>query len=357
MSSIRKSLGELAGFVGGEVSGDGEVAITGVASLEDASQGDITFIANPRYIPFVSTTRASAIIASADMAQSIKGRNILIAINPYLAFARVLDLFTSGPGGTDLKSVPMGIHPKAELHPTARIGSSPSIYPFVYIGEGVRVGDRVTLFPGVYIGRDVTIGDDVLIYSNVSIREDCRIGNRVIIHCNAVIGSDGFGFAKDGSRLHKIPQTGIVRIEDDVEIGACVTIDRATLGETAIRRGTKIDNLVQIAHNVEIGEDSIIVAQVGIAGSAKIGSRVELGGQVGVVGHIAIGDDVKVGAQSGVAHDLPSGQVFSGSPAIPHKDWLRAQGIFAKLPEMRKTLLDLERKVRELEEAHKLEEK
>jgi len=346
MNHARKSLAELASFVGGKVSGDGDVVITGVASLEDADEGDITFLANPKYMPMLATTKASAIIASPDITDSIRGRNCLIVKNPYLVFARILTLFT--PPTPFYK----GIHPKAELHPNAVIGSSPSISPFVYIGEGARLGDRVTLFPGVYIGRDVTIGDDTIIYSNVSIREGCWIGNRVIIHCNSVIGSDGFGFAKDGNKLYKIPQVGIVRVEDDVEIGACVTVDRATLGETVIRRGTKIDNLVQIAHNVEIGEDSTIVAQVGISGSTRIGNRVTLAGQVGVVGHIEIGDDVMVGGQSGVRKDLPPKQAFSGTPAIPHRDWLRAQGIFSKLPEMRKTLLELEERVKGLENSN-----
>lgn len=345
---MKKRLNELAQLVDGEVSGDGDITITGVASLEEAGEGDITFIANPKYIPMLATTKASAIIASPDITDSLRGRNCLIIENPYLAFAKVLNIFM----GTDFKSVPTGIHPKAEVHPTTTIGSSPSIYPYVYIEDGAKIGDRVTLLPGVYIGRDVSIGDDCLIYSNVSIREGCRIGNRVIIHCNTVIGSDGFGFAKEGAKLYKIPQTGIVVIEDDVEIGACVTIDRATLGETVIRRGTKIDNLVQIAHNVEIGEDSTIVAQVGISGSTKIGNRVTLAGQVGVVGHIEIGEDVTVGGQSGVTQDLPPKQAFSGMPAIPHRDWLRAQGVFAKLPEMRKILLDLEKRVKELENSN-----
>lgn len=345
---INRRLRELAQLVGGEVGGDGDVVITGVASLEGAGEGDITFLANPRYTPMLAGTKASAIIVSPDVVGGLKGKNTLVTDNPYLAFARVLDLFTPPP------LFYKGIHPKAEVHPTAVIGSSPSIYPYVYIEDGAKMGDRVRLLPGVYIGRGVSIGDDCLIYSNVSIRDGCRIGNRVIIHCNTVIGSDGFGFAKDGTKLYKIPQVGVVRIEDDVEIGACVTIDRATLGETVIRRGTKIDNLVQIAHNVEIGEDSTIVAQVGISGSTKVGKRVTLAGQVGVVGHIEIGDDVMVGGQSGVTKDLPPRQAFSGAPAIPHREWLRAVGIFAKLPEMRKTLLELGKRVKEMEESVKI---
>ncbi|MBI5892125.1 MAG: UDP-3-O-(3-hydroxymyristoyl)glucosamine N-acyltransferase [Deltaproteobacteria bacterium] len=340
---MEKSLNELAKIVNGEAIGHGSVLINGAAGIEDAKSGQITFIANPKYAHLLSKTLASAVIASPDIAQTLKGKNILCVKNPYLAFAKVLKEFTP------IEKLYQGIHPNTEINSDVQIGSSPSIYPNVYIDEGARIGSRVALYPGVYVGRDVHIDDDALIYSNVSIRERCKIGKRVIIHCNSVVGSDGFGFAKDGSKLYKVPQTGIVRIEDDVEIGACVTIDRATLGETVIKRGTKIDNLVQIAHNVAIGEDSIIVAQVGISGSTKIGNRVTLAGQVGAAGHIEIGDDIVIGAKSGVTKDLCEKGVFSGFPAIPHKDWLKAVNIFAKLPEMRKTILDLEKRVKELE--------
>ena len=341
--NIKRTLKELAELVGGSVSGDGNAVISGVAGIENAAQGQITFIANPKYADRLSGTKASAIIASPDI-KCPDGKNILYTKNPPLAFAKVLALFNP----PHLSHT--GIHAKAHIHQSASIGASVSIYPYVYIDEDVKIGDRVVLYPGVYIGRGAIVGDDTVLYSNVSVREGCSVGKRVIVHCNAVIGSDGFGFAKDGSRFHKIPQVGVVRIEDDVEIGACVTIDRATLGETVIMRGTKIDNLVQIAHNVEIGEDSVIVAQVGIAGSTKIGKRVTLAGQVGVVGHIEIEDDVTVGAQSGVAQDIKDTGVFSGTPAIPHREWLKAQNIFAKLPEMRKMLLELEKRVKELEE-------
>ncbi|MBI5682796.1 MAG: UDP-3-O-(3-hydroxymyristoyl)glucosamine N-acyltransferase [Deltaproteobacteria bacterium] len=343
---MEKSLNALAEIVSGQVIGDGSVFINGVAGLEDARAGDITFIANQKYTHLLSKTSASAIIASPDNISDLKDKNILCVKNPYLAFAKVQEVFAPAP------ILFKGIHPKAEVHPDTRIGKSVSIYPGVYIEEGAIIGSGVVLYPGVYVGKDVSIGDNTLIYSNVSIRERCSIGKRVIIHCNSVVGSDGFGFAKDGTRLYKVPQTGIVSIEDDVEIGACVTIDRATLGETVIKRGVKIDNLVQIAHNVSIGEDSTIVAQVGISGSTKIGDRVTLAGQVGVVGHIEIGDDVMVGAKSGVTHDLPAQGIFSGIPAIPHRDCLKAANIFAKLPEMRKTLLELERRVKELENSN-----
>lgn len=338
-----KTLKELAVLVGGDIAGDENTAISKVAGIDNAGQGDITFIANPKYIAMISSAKASAFIVSPDV-KAQAGKNFLYVKNPYLAFAKLLALFNPLP-------LPYkGIHPDAYIHRTAAIGSSVSIYPHVFIDEDAVIGDRVALYPGVFIGRGAKVGDDTVLYSNVSVREGCSIGRRVIIHCNSVVGSDGFGFAKDGQKYHKIPQVGIVRIEDDVEIGACVTIDRATLGETVVGRGTKIDNLVQIAHNVTIGQDCIVVAQAGIAGSTKIGNRVTLAGQVGVVGHIEIGDDVIIGSQSGVAHDITSKGVFSGSPAIPHREWLKAQNIFAKLPEMRKTLLELEKRVKELED-------
>lgn len=342
-SDIKKTLRELAGLVGGDIAGDENVIINGVASIDTAEEGDITFIAGRKYIAGISGTKASAIIASPEIKER-HGRNFLYVKNPYLAFAKMLAFYNPPP-------LPyQGIYPGAYIHHTAEIGSSVSIYPYVYIDEGANIGDRVLLHPGVYIGRGASIGDDTVLYSNVSVREGCRIGKRVIIHCNSVVGSDGFGFAKDGSKYHKIPQIGIVRIEDDVEVGACVTIDRATLGETVVGKGTKIDNLAQIAHNVTIGENSIIVAQVGIAGSTKIGSRVTLAGQVGVAGHIEITDDVVIGSQSGVAQDVKEKGVFTGTPAIPHMEWLKAQNIFAKLPEMRKKILELEKRVEELEE-------
>ena len=342
-TEIKKTLRELAGLVGGDIAGDENVIINGVASIDTAKEGDITFIAGPKYIAGISGTKASAIIASPEIKER-HGRNFLYVKNPYLAFAKTLAFFNP-------PHLPyQGVYPGAYIHHTAEIGSSVSIYPYVYIDEGANIGDRAVLYPGVYIGRDASIGDDTVLYSNVSVRERCRIGKRVIIHCNSVVGSDGFGFAKDGSEYHKIPQIGIVRIEDDVEVGACVTIDRATLGETVVGRGTKIDNLVQIAHNVTIGEDSVIVAQAGIAGSTKLGNRVTLAGQVGVVGHIEITDDVVIGSQSGVAQDITDKGVFSGTPAIPHREWLKAQNIFAKLPEMRKKILELEKRVEELED-------
>jgi UDP-3-O-[3-hydroxymyristoyl] glucosamine N-acyltransferase len=224
------------------------------------------------------------------------------------------------------------------------------------VGEGSEIGDRAVLYPGVYVGESVRVGEETVLYPNVVIMDRCAVGSRVIIHGGTVIGSDGFGFARDGVRYVKIPQVGVVVIEDDVEIGANCCVDRAAMGKTWVKRGVKTDNLVQIGHNVTIGEDTILVAQVGIAGSTEVGNRVALGGQVGVVGHIKIGDGAMIGAQSGVGQEVAPGQVLSGSPAFPHREWLRAQAVFAKLPELKRTVSDLERRVKELERAAGVEE-
>jgi UDP-3-O-[3-hydroxymyristoyl] glucosamine N-acyltransferase len=230
------------------------------------------------------------------------------------------------------------------------MGKEVSIFPLDYVGEGVKLADRVVLYPGVFLGDNAKIGEDSLVYANVSIRENCVVGKRVIIHCGVVIGGDGFGFAKDGDRLVKVPQVGNVKLEDDVEIGANVTIDRAVLGTTLIKRGAKIDNLVQLAHNVVVGEDSLLVAQVGISGSTQLGRGVVLGGQAGVAGHLCIGDNVTVGGQSGITKDLPSGVTVSGLPAIAHQQWKKAQMSFVKLPELRRRLAALEKRLVKLEE-------
>jgi UDP-3-O-[3-hydroxymyristoyl] glucosamine N-acyltransferase len=340
---MKKRLKELAEWVDGTVVGDGEVEISGVGAIEEARTGEITFVANPKYLPKLSETHASAIIVSKEVTQADKP--LLCVTNPYLAFAKILTLFSHQP------YQPKRIDSNTWISPTAKLGRDLTLYPFVYIGDRCLIEDRVTLYPGVYVGEDSTIGEDSILHSNVSIYSGTVIGKRVILHSGVVVGSDGFGYVKEGNRNVKIPQVGSVSIEDDVEIGANVTVDRATLGKTIIRRGVKIDNLVQVAHNVTIGEDSIIVAQVGISGSTTIGKNVTLAGQVGVVGHIEIGDNVMVGAQAGVTHDLPANQGYVGSPAIPHREFLRAITVFPKLPEMRKTLLDIERRLKKIEEA------
>jgi len=338
-----KSLKELAAIVEGIVHGDEAAVITGAAPIEDASPGDITFAADRKYFGLLSTTRASAAVVPEGADSAPGSLNLIVVKNPQLAFARIVEVLRP------LELPGPGVHPKAEVHHSARLGSDVSVQAFSVIEEGAVVGERTVIFPGVYIGKGAAIGSDCVIYPGVSIREGCILGDRVMIHSNAVIGSDGFGYARDSVRYVKVPQRGIVRIGDDVEIGASAAIDRAALGETSIGRGTKIDNLVHIAHNVRIGEDSALAAQTGIAGSTKIGSRTQFGGQVGVSGHLNVGDDVGIGAKSGVVQDVPSKSVCSGIPAIPHMDWLKAQNIYAKLPELKKKIAELERRLAEIE--------
>jgi UDP-3-O-[3-hydroxymyristoyl] glucosamine N-acyltransferase len=346
---MKKRLKELADWVGGRVVGDGEVEISGVGSIEEAHPGEITFIAHPKYLPKLEKTQASAIIVSKEV--PLTNKPLLCVSNPYLAFVKILHLFFQKVYS------PRGVDPKAWISPNALLGKDLTIYPFVYVGDGCQIKDRVILYPGVYVGEDSVIDEDSVLFPNVSVYPRSIIGKRVILHSGVVVGSDGFGYVKDGKKNVKIPQVGRVVIEDDVEIGSNTTIDRATLGETVIRRGVKIDNLVQVAHNVVIGEDSIIVAQVGISGSTKIGSNVTLAGQVGVVDHVEIGDNVIVGAQSGVAYDLAPNQAYTGSPPLPHREFLRAISVFPKLPEMRKTLLEMEKRLAEIEKRLNLEGK
>ena len=334
------TLTELAERVGGTVQGDGAVRIAGVASLEDAGPGCISFFVDRRFEAVAAATKASALVVGKPT-PLFKGPQML-AGNPMLAFAKVAALFAPSP-----KRYP-GVSDAASVHGTARLGADVSVYPHVFVGAGAEIGDRVVLFPGVFVGEKVRIGSDSLVYPNVTIMDGTVIGSRVILQPGAVIGSDGFGFARDGSSSLKIPQLGAVRIDDDVEIGANCCIDRAALGETVIRRGVKMDNLVQVGHNTVIGEDSIVVAQVGISGSVRIGRQVVLGGQVGIADHIEIGDGVMVASQSGIAKSVAPGQVVSGSPAIPHRKWLRAAGLTARLPDMAERIRELEHSVSEL---------
>ncbi len=339
---MEKTLKELAEYLGGRVAGDETARVRGLASLDDAGEGEITFLANPKYAAKVATTRATAVILppGADS----HGRNVIEVKNPYLAFAKLLTLFHVRP--LQAKGVMAGAH----IGDDVVIGNEVTVYPGAYVGNGVRLGNRVTLYPGVVLYEGASVGDDVTLHANVTVRERCRVGSRVIVHSGTVIGSDGFGYAPDGKGWYKIPQIGIVVIEDDVEIGANVAIDRAALEVTLIRRGTKIDNLVQIAHNCVIGENCMIVSQVGISGSTKLGEHVTLAGQVGVAGHLEIGENTMVGAKSGVPGNLPANGMFSGIPAIPHREWLRSSAVISQLPEMRKTLNALQKRIAEVEE-------
>lgn len=341
MAREKKRLAELAALVQGELIGDPEVLIGGVADFDNAGNGDITFVADLKRGARLNECKASAIIVPTSVTE-INGAAIRVK-NPYLAVAIIHTLFVKEP------FVATGIDARAIVGEDCHIPAEVSISPLVYVGNRVRLGQRVTLHPGVVVYDDAVIGDDVVLYGNVTIGHSCHIGSRVIIHSGAVIGSDGFGYATDGSGRHfKRPQVGMVRIDDDVEIGANTCIDRATFGTTWIKRGTKIDNLVQLGHNVVIGEDALIVAQVGMAGSVTTGNNVVIGGQVGLGGHIHLGDRAMIAAKSGVHSNLEPGSIVAGIPAIPHKTWLRSSAAYAKLPEMVRELRELRRKVAEL---------
>jgi UDP-3-O-[3-hydroxymyristoyl] glucosamine N-acyltransferase len=332
------SLEVLSTLLGGQVSGDKSCLIGDVGSFNEAKEGEITFVASSKLIKEIPLSKASAFIVTKEAAdrKEIDGRNLIVVTDVYLAFARAVEALRPAP------TPEPGINPKAEIHPSAKLGKDVTVMAFAVIEADVKIAESAVIYPGVYIGRDSSVGEKTIIYSNASIREDSSIGRDVIIHANAVIGSDGFGYAKDKDKYVKIPQRGSVRVEDNCEIGASTTIDRGTIGETVIGRGTKIDNLAQIAHNVVIGENSVLTAQVGISGSTVIGKRVQIGGQAGVVGHIEVGDDSSIGAKSAVLQSVPPGTTYSGYPAIPHSLWLRTQSIIKKLPEIKKTLKELE---------------
>jgi UDP-3-O-[3-hydroxymyristoyl] glucosamine N-acyltransferase len=320
---------------------DGEVLIEHIRGIDEAGEGDLTFISNPKYLKKIETTNASGILVLAETETTDK--NLIIVNDPYAAFGKVIGLFY--PEEHDFP----GIMENAFIETGASISEEATIYPGVYVGRGARIERGVVLYPGVYIGRHALIDEDSILYPNVSVYRKCLIGKRVILHAGVVIGSDGFGFSVPGRENIKIPQVGIVQIDDDVEIGANTTIDRGTLDKTWIQRGVKIDNLVQIGHNVVIGENSVIVAQVGISGSTKLGKGVILGGQAGLVGHINVGDHVMVGAKSGVHEDVPAHQIVSGSPHMAHQKWLRVEACVSRLPEMRKTVASLLKRMEELE--------
>ncbi len=338
------TLAELAARVGGEVQGDGAIRVDGVAPLEDAGPSQLSFFSNKKYRRAFEASRAGAVVVEPG-AEVPHGRTVLRAANAYLAFARISTLFH--PPREPMPEV----SPLAAVHPTARVHPSAQVMPLACVGPGAEVGARTIVYPGAQIGDEARVGEDCVLYQNVVIRERCVVGNRVILQPGCVIGSDGFGFAFDpegegqGPRHYKVPQSGNVIVEDDVEIGANTCVDRATLGATRIGRGAKIDNLVQIAHNVEIGPLSLIVAQVGIAGSTKLGMGVIVGGQAGLVGHADIGAGVRIAAQAGVQGDVPAGETLGGSPAQPHGKWLRNVTAFEHLAEMRRELRDLRREV------------
>lgn len=337
-------LTELAERIGARLEGEGDAEVTRVAGLEAAGPGDVTFLANPAYTADVARTRASAVILGRQGPAAPCA--ILRADNPYLAFARAVQALA--PPIVQ----PEGVHASAVIDPRAVLAEGVRVGPLAVIGRGVRLGARTVVHAHAVIGDETTVGDDCVIHAHVSIRERCRLGDRVVVQNGAVVGADGFGFARRPDGTHeKIAQTAPVVIEDDVEIGANTTIDRPAVGETRIKAGAKIDNLVMIAHGVAVGARTLVAAQVGISGSTTVGDDVMLGGQVGVAGHLAIGDGVKVTGQSGITHSIPDGAFISGLPAIDNRDWRKAAVLFARLPELRRRLQTLEQRIAELEAA------
>lgn len=336
------SLGKIAEHLGAVLSGDPETLVDGIAALDDAGPSQLSFLTHTRYAPSLTGCRAAALIVP----PSFRDLEfpLLICEQPYLALARTAQLFAK-PTNTF-----RGIHPTAHIAQEAHLGADVAIGALAHVGSRTSIGAGSRILGNVYLGSDVQIGEGCLIYPGVVILDGCQIGSRVTIHSGTVIGSDGFGYAQDERGQHiKIPQTGIVRIDDDVEIGANCTIDRATFGRTWIRTGCKIDNLVQIAHNVVVGEHSVLVSQVGISGSTRIGKHVVLAGQVGIVGHISIGDRVRIGAKSGVSNSVKENEDVSGIPAVPHKEWLKNSANIRRLTHYRQELRQLKMKVDELE--------
>ncbi len=335
---MQKTLKEIASAINGKIIGDENTVITGISGIKEAQKGDITFLANPKYKSFIDTTHASAIIASKDITSSAK--TIVQTENPSLAFTKVITMFTPS-----CETHPSGTSEKALVDKSAKVSQGVAIGPYSVIDKGAIIAEGVIIYPNCYIGKDVKIDKNTLIYPNVIIREGTIIGRNVIIHSGTVIGSDGFGYVEVEGEHRKIPQTGIVVIEDDVEIGANVVIDRARFGKTIIGEGTKIDNLVQIAHNVKIGPNSIIISQTGISGSTSIGKNAILAGQVGLVGHIELGDNVIVGAQAGVTKSVPSNTILLGSPAKPIAEQKKIFACISRLPELFDTIRKIKKKL------------
>jgi UDP-3-O-[3-hydroxymyristoyl] glucosamine N-acyltransferase len=340
---MKVPLSKIAKLVQGRVIGDLDRLISDAAPFEQAGSNEVTVAASAKFMKKMTDCNAAAVLVSKDF--NDKDHNLVQVDNPMVAFAKVVHYFHPPPQPR------RAIHPHSVIGRDFKCGQNVTIDPMVSIGDQVTIGDQVWLQPGVVIGHHVTIGDDVTIYPNVTILERCTIGNRVVIHSGSVIGSDGFGFAPDGKCYHKIPHTGIVQIDDDVEIGANNTVDRATFGKTLIGRGVKTDNLVHVAHNVIVGENTVLVAQVGISGSVAIGKNAILAGQAGIAGHLTIGDGAIVGPQTGVGKSVPDGQIVSsGIPQMPHRLWLRVQRFIPKLPEFSKRLAGLEKRLKMLEQ-------
>lgn len=336
-------LKDIAAVLDGQITGDAELEINGVAGISDAKDGDITFVADKKWLKGLKDCGASAVILKEEIKDL--GKPQIIVQNPLYGFSKLLGIFY--PASHPDK----GISGYAFISEKASLGENISVQPFAFISDGVKIGSGSIIYPNVFIGENVAIGSNCIIYPNAVIQHEVIIGSRVIIHSGAVVGSDGFGYVQEGGVYHKIPQIGTVIIEDDVEIGANTTIDRATTGVTIIGRGTKIDNLVQIGHNVRVGSNVIFVSQTGIGGSSEIGDGVILGGQVGVADHVTIEAGTMIAAKSGVMGKVTRG-IYSGAPALPHKDWWKAIAIFKNLPELKRKVDDLDEKIRQMQKMH-----
>ena len=336
---------QIADYIGGRVEGNEQTTIHTFAKIEEGKEGAITFLSNPKYTHFLYDTKSTIVLVNEDLVLEQEVKPTLIRVkNAYEAVAKLLQLYES------MKPKKTGIDPLAFISPKATIGKDCYVGAFACIGDGAVVGDNTQVYPHVVVGDGVKIGSNCLLYPNVTIYEGCRLGDRVTIHAGSVIGADGFGFAPNAEGYDKIPQIGIVTIEDDVEIGANTCIDRSTMGSTIIRKGVKLDNLVQIAHNVEVGENTVMSAQVGVAGSTKIGSWCMAGGQAGFAGHITVGDKTFVGAQCGVNSSVKGNESLIGSPAQEPKGFFKSSVLFRKLPDIYKQLNDLQKEVEKLKE-------
>ncbi len=334
---------QIAEFIGGRIEGREDAVVNAFAKIEEGRPGAISFLSNPKYTHFLYETQSTIVLVNDDLELDQEVKTTLIRVkNAYEAVAKLLQLYES------MKPKKTGIDPLASIAATAKIGKDVYIGPFAVIGEGTVIGDGCQIFPHVVIGEHVQVGNGCLFYANVTIYHDCRIGNHVTIHAGTVIGADGFGFAPNVEGYEKIPQIGIVIIEDDVEIGANTCVDRSTMGQTVLHKGVKLDNLIQVAHNCEIGENTVMSAQVGLAGSTKVGSWCMFGGQVGLAGHITIGDHVNLGAQSGVPSSIESNQTLIGTPPMEPTPYFKSQAIFRRLPDMYKELSALRKEIEEL---------
>lgn len=334
---------QIADYVGGKVEGNENATVNTFAKIEEGKTGALSFLSNPKYTHYIYDTDSTVVLVDDSLVLEKAVKCTLVRTkNAYESVAKLLQLYQS------MKPRKAGIDPLAFVSPTATVGKDVYIGAFACIGDGACIGDKTQIYPHAVVGDNVRIGDDTTIYPNVTIYEGCKIGNRVTIHAGTVIGADGFGFAPNAEGYDKIPQIGIVTIEDDVEIGANTCIDRSTMGSTVIHKGVKLDNLIQVAHNVEIGENTVMSAQVGIAGSTKIGSWCMFGGQVGLAGHITIGDKTFLGAQSGVPGNIKGNETLIGTPPMKPKDYFRSQAIFRRLPEMYKQMAEMQKEIEEL---------